>query len=112
MAKPLAPLAQRTAPVELRAVQSSAAVRAAYQRRLDAVIDEMHRSLVYWLKGAYRANPPAIALDASPARELRAAIRKLRRRWLANFDTLAPKLATYFATAARTVPLSQQPAAR
>lgn len=92
--------AERTGPIELRAVRPSAAVRAAYQARLDREIAEMHRSIVYWVSARYRANTPEIALDASPARELRAAMRKLGRRWLSKFDDLAPKLAQYFATAA------------
>lgn len=83
--------------IELEPLRPSAAIRAAYQARLYALVDEMHRSISYWLTAAYRANTPEIAQDASPARELRAALRKLARRWQGKFDALAPQLAEYFA---------------
>ena len=86
--------------IELRAVRPSAAVRAKYQAKLERAVSDMHRSLIYWLRAEYRKQAPRIALDATPARELRAAMRKLGRRWLAKFDALAPKLADYFAKAA------------
>lgn len=86
--------------IELKPVRSSAAIRSAYQRKLEALVDEMHRSLGYWLAVRYRQQSPRMALDASPARELRAAMRKLARRWQARFDELAPKLAAYFAQSA------------
>lgn len=95
-----------TRDIELPAVRPSAAVRAAYQKRLEREVSEMHRSLIFWLRAEYRKQAPRLAadtvmaLDATPARELRAAMRKLGRRWLAKFDALAPKLADYFAQAA------------
>ncbi len=84
----------------LRAVRPSAAVRARYERKLDSEIVEMHRSLTFWLIQTYRANRPEIAQDASPASELRKALRKLARRWQSNFDRLGERLGEYFATAA------------
>lgn len=92
--------------IELRAVRPSAAVGAKYQTQLERVVSEMHRSLIFWLRAEYRKQAPrlaqdtVLALDATPARELRAAMRKLGRRWMAKFDGLAPKLADYFAKAA------------
>lgn len=72
--------------------------RIAYQRKLDALIRDMHRSVAYWVLAKYRANTPEIvAMDASPAMTLRVLMRKLSRRWLKRFDDLAPELATYFA---------------
>lgn len=87
-------------PIELSAVRPSAAVNAAYRGKLYAVVDEMVKSINYWLTAAYRQNVPEIAQDASPSAELRRMMRKLARRWQSNFDALAPKLAEYFATAA------------
>ncbi|TAL90941.1 MAG: phage head morphogenesis protein [Candidimonas sp.] len=58
----------------------------------------MHKSLVFWLKASYRANSPEMAQDASPAMELRKAMRKMARRWQHRFDQAAPELADYFAT--------------
>jgi uncharacterized protein with gpF-like domain len=59
----------------------------------------MNRSVIYWLRSAYRKNKPAMAQDASATTELRRAMRKLGRRWQARFDTLSVNLADYFATA-------------
>jgi SPP1 gp7 family putative phage head morphogenesis protein len=82
----------------IRPTRPNAGVQAAYQKRLDALIAEMHRSLVWFVSAAYKANEPAImALDRTPAQELSASIRKLRGRWLANFDELAKKTAPQFA---------------
>jgi uncharacterized protein with gpF-like domain len=84
----------------LNPVRPSAAIEAAYRRRLDALLDEMHRSLVYWLSARYRANEPEIAnlaVDDSPAASLRDAFRRLRTRWQRRFDDLANDLARYFA---------------
>jgi len=85
---------------ELKPIRPSAAVRTAYQRKLHALTDEMHRSVVYWLKVNYRSQAARLALDASPAMELRRIMRKLSRRWQARFDELAPQMAEYFARAA------------
>lgn len=72
-----------------------------YRKRMDALLDQMQASLVYWISAKYRANQPELlAQDASPAMEMRRLIRKLGRRWQAQFDALAPELAAYFATAA------------
>lgn len=76
-------------------VHPSAALTAAYEKRLNALVDEMHASLAFWVKASYRRE---IAMDGT--RELRAAMRKLGRRWLGKFDALAPEIAAYFATAA------------
>ena len=68
----------------------------AVKRRL---IDEMNNSVRFWLKAAYRQNPPVMAQDRNPAEELRIAVEELAKRWQRNFDLLAPKLGDYFATA-------------
>lgn len=46
-----------------------------------------------------RMPSPVLALDEIPANELRAALRALSKRWLRNFDELAPALAKYFSLA-------------
>lgn len=81
----------------LRPVHPNAGIQAAYRKRLDRLIDEMNRSVQFWLKATYRANPPEMAQDRNPAQELRAALRKLAQQWQDNFDEAAPKLAEYFA---------------
>ena len=89
----------RTKESVLRPVHPNAGIEAEYRRRLVGLIDEMHRSVLYWLKAAYRANEPEISQDESPAVAMRASMRKLRRRWLARFDEASKELAAYFGTA-------------
>ena len=80
----------------LKPIRPAAPTRIQYQRRVDGLIDEMTASLDYWLRAAYRADPPAtVALDASP---LQNAFDKLARRWLRRFDTLADQLSEWFAS--------------
>lgn len=83
--------------IELRAIRPSAGVRANYQRRLDRLIAEMHRSLAYWLEVNYKRQNARLAMDANPAAELRAAMRRLARRWQRRFNEYGPKFAAYFA---------------
>ena len=81
----------------LRPVHPNAGIEARYRKRLLALVEEMNNSFAYWLKAAYRANPPVMAQDRNPAQELRATIRRLALRWQRNFDEAAPKLADWFA---------------
>ena len=83
----------------LQGVQPNAGIEAAYRQKLQALIAEMDKSVVYWLRAAYRANEPVMAQDRMPADELRDAIRKLARRWQKTFDEAAPALAEYFSQA-------------
>lgn len=87
-------------PTRLKAVRPSAALASKYDAKLQRAVDDMHVSLMYWIRAAYRTTGAEMAMDASPAMLLRKAMRKLTRRWQNNFDELAPKLAAYFATAA------------
>jgi uncharacterized protein with gpF-like domain len=84
-------------PGTLAPVRPSAAIEALYQKRLQALIDEMHASLLWWIGATYRAKPPEMAQDKSPAATLQEAIEKLRRRWERRFDEAAPRLAKWFA---------------
>ena len=86
--------------IVLKPVHSNAGIRAAYRRKLLALIDAMQDSYVYWLRAQYREKPPRMAQDATPAKELERELRKLGIRWQKQFDKAAPKLAAYFAKAA------------
>lgn len=77
----------------------SAGLTAAYRSRLDTLIEEMVNSVDYWIGASFKANEPNIAQDELPATALKAALRKLSRRWQKRFNDAAPKLADYFATA-------------
>jgi SPP1 gp7 family putative phage head morphogenesis protein len=83
-------------PVVLAPVHPNAGLTVAYQKKIDALVDAMQKSLVYWLTAAYRATPPELAQDASPAATLRAAMNKLSRYWQKRFDDAAPELAKWF----------------
>ena len=48
----------------LRPVRPNAGIEAAYRQRLESLIDEMHKSITWWLTAAYRANTPEMAQDA------------------------------------------------
>ena len=78
-------------------IHPNAGNAAVYRKRLEALIDERHRSLVYWLCARWRANPPVLAADESPAMGLRRTMAILGRRWRSRFDEAAPQLAEHFA---------------
>lgn len=88
-------------PKVLRPVRPNAGTEAHYRRRLYKLIAEMQDSVVYWVRASYNANEPKIAQDVLPSKALKAAVRKLARRWQRNFDDAAPKLADYYAQAAQ-----------
>lgn len=81
----------------LNAVRPNAGLRAAYRKRLLALVAEMAASYDHWLKAQYRAKPPAMTTDASPAKELERELRKLGKRWESRFDEAAEAMARYFA---------------
>lgn len=88
----------RSKPVTLRPIHPNAGIRAAYRKKLLALVDEMGKSYAHWLRSAYRENPPAIAMDEMASNALKIALRILARRWKKRFDTAAEQLAEYFAT--------------
>jgi uncharacterized protein with gpF-like domain len=91
-------------PKTLPAVHYNRSTEANYRRRMNFLIDEMHSSLLYWLRIAYAANEPAIvriAQDLSPAKRLQKIMGRLARRWQKRFDEAAPKLAQYLAKATK-----------
>jgi SPP1 gp7 family putative phage head morphogenesis protein len=59
-------------------------------------VSSMNSSLIYWLSAAYKQSG-AMALDASPAMEMRAAMGRMASRWQKNFDKGADRLAVWFA---------------
>ncbi len=91
-------------PKTLAATYPNAGTEAAYRRKLDALIVEMHRSLVYWIKAAWRAKSPHMAQDedvgGSPAMNLRDVMRRLGARWQSRFDEAAEEMGRHFAKAA------------
>jgi SPP1 gp7 family putative phage head morphogenesis protein len=86
--------------IRLKAIRPNVGIQAAYRRKLVAFIDEMARSYAWFLRAQYRASPPRMAQDETPAKELKRELRKLGARWTKRIDEMAPKLAKYFAQAA------------
>lgn len=80
----------------LRVVHSNIGLEKLYKRRLLALIDKMHDSILYWLRVSYKANTPEMSADATPAVQLHKTIRRLASRWLGNWRKLSPKLAKAF----------------
>lgn len=81
----------------LKPVRPSAAITAAYVKKLDRLIAQMQASVVWHLKAAYRNNQPRIlAMDETPAEVLRRTIRDLSLRWLKKFDEASANLAEWF----------------
>ena len=89
-------------PVTLAPVHPNRGLEAAYRKKLQAAVDELHASIVYWIKAQYRATPPEmLAMDKSPAAELRDAMARLSRRWLRKFSDMADQLAGWFSKASQ-----------
>ena len=84
--------------IALPAIHPNVGITVGYREKLDRLIAQMQRSICYWLTAQYRASPPLLAEDASPASELLASMRSLGRRWLKRFDEGAKRLGEYFAT--------------
>lgn len=84
--------------VELKPNWPSAGVQAAYQAKLNKLIEEMDDSVQYWVKVRYKNSKPAtLAMDdVLPANELKRTIDELVKRWQKAWNDAAPELAKYF----------------
>ncbi len=80
----------------LRGVKPNLGLEAAYRKKLERMVESIHRSVVYFVSAGYRQHTPVLAQDASPAEWLSKIVRALRRRWLKKIDEAAPKLAEFF----------------
>ena len=83
--------------IELRPLHPNAGITAAYRTKIDQLIDQMDRSVQYWVLVRYKNNEPVMAFDdAMPSSELIRTIRALAKRWQKAFDKAAWDLADYF----------------
>lgn len=79
-------------PKTIRAVHANRGIEAAYRKRMQSLIDEMHNSIQYWLKAAYRKTPPRMAKlveqakDAAPVKSILQQLNELSERWIKRFD--------------------------
>lgn len=87
--------------VHLRPARPNVGLQMAYKRRLDDLIRAMNDSVTYWIRAAFKADPPKMAADALPANELQRAVRELAKQWERNFEEAAPALAEWFARSSR-----------
>ena len=90
------------APAEqvLRPVRENLGIEAEYRRQLQKLIDEMAKSVAFWVKGAFKRAPSEVvelAQDELASTALKDAIRRLTVRWTKRFDDGAKRLAAYFA---------------
>lgn len=69
----------------------------AFLRRLDKEIRDMSHDVAVTVGQVYAENRPTITQDATPAALLRAAMKRMSRKWLKRFDQLGPELAEWFA---------------
>jgi uncharacterized protein with gpF-like domain len=110
----------------LAPIHPSVAIEIAYQRKLEAIIKAMHRSILCHVAAIYRTNPPAMAQDVTikeygaatamqqyfeelgkqgtfeeggVAEALQQHFEELSKQWIKNFDEAAPAIAKHFATA-------------
>lgn len=86
-------------PILLTPTRANAGVRAAYEKRLLALVDAMHKDVLRAVARAYRKNPPhaLLAKDASPAASLRKAMRGMATKWQRQFAQGSDALAKHFA---------------
>ena len=84
-------------PKTLRVIRPNAGIASEYQKKINSLIDEMARSYAWHIRAQYRAKPPEMAQDASPAKALEAVLKWLGRYWEKKINAAAPKLAAWFA---------------
>lgn len=79
----------------LRAIKPNAGIRAAYRRRLEGMIDDMQKSVVWWLRAEYRRQESRITQDA-PAEDLNRRINRLFRYWMRMWRARLDRFAIEF----------------
>lgn len=86
-------------PKLVRSVHANRGIEANYRKTLQRMINDMRKSVEYWLTAAYRKNPPRMAAvveqaqDASPAERIKAELAGLAKRWIDRFEEYAPRIA-------------------
>lgn len=94
-------------PKTLKPVWPNAGIEVEYRRKLRDFLEEIHESVLYWVRAAFRKNEPKVtrlaskfAHDAGPVEELKKAMKALTKRWKDAIEGTAPKLAKWFAKSA------------
>ena len=81
----------------LRPVRPPVAIEREYHKKLKALLQEMDRSLYWWLRAEYRKAEPEIVGDSAMT-DLRTKLKKLVREWMKKFSDKAKEIATWFAS--------------
>lgn len=84
----------------IRAIKPNAGIRAKYRKRLVSLLDEMQRSVVWWLRAEYRKQETRIAQD-SPASDLQDRLKRLFRYWTKRWRESAESFAREFVGSTR-----------
>lgn len=101
--------------IVLPAVAPNPSVGKRLRDRLEAMADEMRRSVEHWVEVQWREDPPetTIGTDAAPtlwamsrrrktpADEMAAELERLAEKWIGRFDEAAVEIAEYFARSAQ-----------
>jgi SPP1 gp7 family putative phage head morphogenesis protein len=85
----------------VRSVAANRGTEAAYRKKLQTLVAEMHTSFEYWIKAEYHRNPPRVAVlveqaqDAAPAPApmMSKLLKQLGKRWIKKFEDAAPGIA-------------------
>jgi len=88
---------ERTARTRVaRPVWANAGTASRYRRQMLLLIDEMARSVEFWLGAQRKATPPELAIDSTPSEQMRLEFERISERWQTRFDDMAPKVAETF----------------
>ncbi|EPK7525567.1 phage minor head protein [Klebsiella variicola] len=74
----------------------NAGLEVEYRKKLLSLIDEMSRSVDWWLSAEYRRNESEIVGDASPAKEVGSKLISIMATWRETFDKKAKDIALWF----------------
>lgn len=87
--------------IKLAAIRANAGVEAAYRKKLQELIAEMSRSVIYWTRAAWNKSPPLASMAQDAAfDDLRRIMERLGKHWQKRFDKLGPELAKVFVNGA------------
>jgi SPP1 gp7 family putative phage head morphogenesis protein len=80
----------------LKPIRPPVAIEREYHKKLKALLQEMDKSLYWWLRAEYRKAEPEIVGDSAMS-DLRDKLKKLVREWMKKFSDKAKEIASWFA---------------
>jgi len=83
-------------PIRLAPVRPNAGLTIRFQAQIDAMIDAMNRDTLRVIRRTWKARPPEMATDISPAAALRNAMSKLATKWTRRFADFAETIGGTF----------------